>query len=187
MKVNANTLKVGNIIEHKKRLWNVVKVEHIKPGKGGAFAQVELKCLKEGTKLNERFRSAESVEKARLHEEKFQFLYQEQDCFYVMNASDYEQMQLPIKLLDDKTPYLQEEMEISVCFYNDEIVSIKIPDQVILTVQATEPVIKGQTATASYKPATLSNGIKTSIPQHINDGDKIVISTIDNTYVEKAK
>ena len=187
MKINANTIKVGNCLEHKGQLYTVLKVESIKPGKGGAFAQTELRSLKDGTKINERFRASESVEKVHLEEQVFQFLYKDGECINIMNQATYEQMLLPISLVEDFLPFLEEEMMITICFYGEDVVSVRIPEHVVVTVAETEPVLKGQTVTSSFKPAILENGIRVSVPPHVNVGDKIVVSTLDNSYVERAK
>ena len=187
MKINANTIKVGNCIEHKGQLYTVLKVESIKPGKGGAFAQTEMRSLKDGIKINERFRASESVEKVHLDEQAFQFLYKDGECINIMNQTTYEQMLLPIALLESFLPFLEEEMMITICFYGEDVVSVRIPENVVVTIAETEPVLKGQTVTSSFKPAILKNGIRINVPPHINVGDKVVVSTIDNSYVEKAK
>ena len=188
MKINANDLKIGNIIQHNKSLWKVAKLSHTQPGKGGAYIQAELKEIKEGTKMNSRFRSSETIEKAFLDEKKFQYLYSENENFFFMDQQTYEQLELGQDVVsEDQTKYLIENDDVIIQFYNEKPVSLQLQEQVVLTVLETEGVVKGQTAASSYKPAVLEKGIKTTVPQFIEVNDKIVVSTIDDTYIEKAK
>ena len=188
MKIDGNEIKVGNILEIDGRLWRVLKTQHTQPGKGGAYIQAELKELKEGTKMNSRFRSSESVERAILDEKNFNFLYQDGTNFIFMEKQSYEQLELGSDLVsDDKSKYLVENTEVILQFYNEKVVGIEIPSNIILKVIDTEGVVKGQTAASSYKPAILERNIKTTVPQFISINDKVVISTEDGSYIEKAK
>jgi len=188
MKINANDLKIGNIIQHNNSLWKVAKLSHTQPGKGGAYIQAELKEIKEGTKMNSRFRSAETVERAILDEKKFQFLYQDDQKYIFMDQITYEQIELGSDLIPDgQSKFLVENENVILQFHNEKAVGIELPENITLKVIETEGVVKGQTAASSYKPATLEKGIKTSVPQFIDIDDKIVISTSDSSYVEKAK
>ena len=187
MKINANTLKSGNVIDHLGKLWRVVKTEHVKPGKGGAFAQVEIKSLKEGTKKNERFRSAEQVEKVSLEENPYQYLYAEDDLIVLMDQATYEQMNVERDLLGESGAFLQDGMILNVCSHEGDIVSVTLPDSVIVEVTEAEPVVKGQTASSSFKPAMVDCGVRVMVPPHIDAGMRIVVNTADGTYVERAK
>ena len=188
MKIDGNEIKVGNILEIENKLWRVLKTQHTQPGKGGAYIQVELKEIKEGTKMNSRFRSSETVERAILDEKKFQFLYQDNQNFIFMDQLTFEQLELgPDIIGEDYSKFLIENDVVILQFYNEKAVGLELPSNVILKVIETEGVVKGQTAASSYKPATLERGIKTTVPQFIEINDKIVISTIDSSYIEKAK
>ena len=185
MKILGNEIKPGMIIEHKDDLWSVLKAQHVKPGKGGAFNQVELKSIKKGTKLNERFRSSDSVERAILDDKKFNFLYEDEKNCHFMDQIDFEQIQINKNLLGDKSKLLKENMEVNVQFYEDQALSVDLPSSVELTIKTTDAAIKGQTASSSYKPATLENGINITVPPFINPGDKIVLDTRTLEYVKK--
>ena len=188
MKIDGNEIKVGNILEINNKLWKVLKTQHTQPGKGGAYIQAELKEIKEGTKMNSRFRSSETIEKAFLDEKKFQYLYSENENFFFMDQQTYEQLELGKDIIsEDQSKYLIENNDVIIQFYNEKPVSLQVQEQVVLTVLETEGVVKGQTAASSYKPAVLEKGIKTTVPQFIEVNDKIVVSTIDDTYIEKAK
>ncbi len=187
MKINGNEVRPGYIIEHKGRLWTVTKAEHVKPGKGGAYAQVELKDIRDGTKLNERFRSTESVEKVRLDDQEYQFLFAEGNSYTFMNQENYEQVVLNEDIVGDAGAFLQEGMVVTVSSFEGETLSITLPDTVIMKIIEAEPVIKGQTATSSFKPAILENGVKIMVPPHIDAGTRVVVNTDDRTYVERAK
>ena len=187
MKVNGNTLRPGNIINHQGKLWRVVKLAHTQPGKGGAFAQVELKALLDNTKLNERFRSSESVELVRLDEKEYQFLFANGDDYDFMDNETFEQITINKEFIGDPYVFLQEGMTVLLCFYEGQVMSVKLPDQVIMTIAEADPVVKGQTASSSYKPAKLENEQKIMVPPHIEAGTKVVVSTIDGSYMEKAK
>tara|TARA_B100000575_G_C22943961_1_gene546256 strand:+ start:230 stop:799 length:570 start_codon:yes stop_codon:yes gene_type:complete len=188
MKIDGNEIKVGNILEIDNKLWRVLKTQHTQPGKGGAYIQAELKEIKQGTKMNSRFRSSETIERAILDEKKFQYLYEDNQKFIFMDQQTYDQIELGSDLIGvDQSKFLIENDNIVIQFYNDKAVGIQLPDNVILEVIETEGVVKGQTAASSYKPAVLDKGIKTTVPQFIEVKDKVVISTIDGSYVEKAK
>ena len=187
MKILGNEIKVGMIIEHKNDLWSVLKAQHVKPGKGGAFNQVELKSIKKGTKLNERFRSSDSTERAILDDKKFNFLYEdEKDCHF-MDQINFEQIKINKTLLGEKSKLLKENMEVNVQFYDDQALSVDLPSSVELKIESTDAAIKGQTASSSYKPATLENGIKIMVPPFINSDDKIILDTRTLEYVKKIK
>jgi len=187
MKILGNEIKPGNIIEHKNDLWSVLKTQHVKPGKGGAFNQVELKSIKRGTKLNERFRSSDTVEKAILDEKKFNFLYEDEKNCHFMDQTNFEQITIDKTLLGEKSKLLKENMEVSVEFYEDQALSVDLPSSIELIIKETDAAIKGQTATSSYKPATLENGIKILVPPFISSGDKIVLDTRNLEYIKKIK
>ena len=188
MKIDGNAIKVGNILEIDKRLWKVLKTQHTQPGKGGAYLQVELKEIKEGTKTNLRFRSSETVERAILDEKKFQYLYADNNKFIFMDQLTFEQIELGSDIIpDDQSKYLIENEDVTIQFYNDKAVGLELSDTVVLKVIETEGVVKGQTAASSYKPALLEKNIKTNVPQFIEINDMVVISTSDSSYIEKAK
>ena len=187
LKVNGNTIKPGNVIEHKNGLWVATKISHVKPGKGGAFAQIELKSLKDGSKLNERFRSSENVEKVILEETPYVFLYKENDSLIFMNNQTFEQISVNIDMIGDQAAFLQDGMNVIINIYNENPVSIIMPDNCIEEIVEADAVIKGQTVSSSFKPAILKNGVKVMVPGHIEVGTKIVVRPSDCTYVEKAK
>ena len=187
MKILGNEIKPGMIIEHKNDLWSVLKTKHVKPGKGGAFNQVEFKSVKKGTKLNERFRSNDTVERAILDERKFSFLYEDENSCHFMDQTNFEQIAINKSLLDEKSKLLKENMEVSVQFYEEQALSVDLPTSVELTIATTDAAIKGQTATSSYKPAILENGINITVPPFINSGDKIILDTRTLEYVKKIK
>lgn len=187
MKVSGNTIKPGNVIEHKNGLWIATKTSHVKPGKGGAFAQIELRNLKNGTKLNERFRSSENVEKVILEEVSHTFLYKENKDLIFMNNVTYEQISINIDMIGKQSAFLQDGMNVIINLYNDEPVSVIMPDNCIEEIIEADAVIKGQTVSSSFKPAILKNGIKVMVPGHIEVGTKIVVRPLDCTYIEKAK
>ena len=187
MKILGNEIKTGMIIEHKNDLWSVLKTQHVKPGKGGAFNQVELKSIKKETKLNERFRSSDSVERAILDDKKFNFLYEDENNCHFMDQINFEQIQINKSLLGEKSKLLKENMEVNVQFYDDQALSVDLPSSVELEIETTDAAIKGQTASSSYKPATLKNGIKIMVPPFINSGDKIILDTRTLEYVKKIK
>ena len=187
MKILGNEIKPGMIIEHRNDLWSVLKAQHVKPGKGGAFNQVELKSVKKGTKLNERFRSSDSIERAVLDEKKFNFLYEDENNCHFMDQTNFEQIAINKSLLGEKNKLLKENMEVNVHFYEDQALSVDLPSSVELTITNTDATIKGQTASSSYKPATLENGINIMVPPFINSGDKIILDTSTLEYIKKIK
>ena len=187
MKILGNEIKPGMVIEHENDLWTVLKAQHVKPGKGGAFNQVELKCIKKGTKLNERFRSSDTVERAILDEKKFSFLYEDENNCHFMDQTNFEQIQINKSLLGEKNKLLKENMEVNLQFHEDEPLSVDLPSSVELKIETTDAVIKGQTASSSYKPATLENDIKIMVPPFINSGDKIILDTRTLEYIKKIK
>ena len=187
MKILGNEIKPGMIIEHRNDLWSVLKAQHVKPGKGGAFNQVELKSVKKGTKLNERFRSSDSIERAVLDEKKFNFLYEDENNCHFMDQTNFEQIAINKSLLGEKNKLLKENMEVNVHFYEDQALSVDLPSSVELTITNTDATIKGQTASSSYKPATLENGINIMVPPFINSGDKIILDTRTLEYIKKIK
>ena len=188
MKIDGNQIKVGNILEINSKLWRVLKTQHTQPGKGGAYLQVEMKEIREGTKMNERFRSSESVERAILDEKICQFLYSENNKYVFMDNSSYEQVEIGDDIINqDQSKFLIENDNVNLQFYEGSVVGLELPDSVILKVEDTEAVVKGQTAASSYKPAVLTGGIKTSVPPFISNNDYVLVSTSDSSYLEKAK
>ncbi|PHQ67303.1 MAG: elongation factor P [Robiginitomaculum sp.] len=186
MKINGNEIKPGNIISHQNGLWVAVKTNAVKPGKGGAFNQVELKNLIDGRKLNERFRASETVEKIRLDQKPHTYLYAEGDMLVFMNSENYEQINLQAEFIGDRAAFLTDGMEVQLEFHEDQPISVSLPDQVVLEISETEPVVKGQTAANSYKPAILENGVRTTVPPFVNVGEKILVLTEDGSYVKRA-
>jgi len=188
MKIDGNQIKVGNIIKHKDKLWKTIKTQHTQPGKGGAYLQVELKEISNGTKLNVRFRSSEEVEKIRLEEKEFQYLYKDGNNYFFMDNKNYEQINLNQTIISSfQEKFLKENSIVTIETYEDNPISVKLPDSISLEVLETDLVIKGQTATSSYKPAILENKIKVLVPPHITNGDKVIINTTDGKYIEKSK
>ncbi len=187
MKIDGVSIRVGNVLEHKGELWVVVKTQHVKPGKGGAFNQVEMKDIRNGTKLNERFRSSESVERVRLDQKEYQYLYEDGDKLVFMDQETFEQIDIGKEMLEDRLAFLEENMEVTLELYEGEPISVALPAQVTLEVQETEPVVKGQTAASSNKPAILTNGVRVMVPPFITQGDRVVVDTNEVTYIERAK
>jgi len=185
-KINGNEIRPGNILEHNDGLWIAVKVDHVKPGKGGAFAQVELKNLRSNSKLNERFRSADKVEKVRLDQKDQQFLYENDGMLVFMDMGTYEQIELPVDILGDRRPFLQDGMTIKIEYHESEALSAEVPQKVTCVVAETEPAVKGQTAANSFKPATLDNGVRLMIPPFVGPDEAIVVNTETMEYVERA-
>ena len=184
---SANDISIGNVLKHKGGYWIVTKREHVKPGKGGAFVQVEMKGFPSGGKINERFRASENIEKAYLEDVSYQYQYMDGDNLALMDMETYEQVMLPKEMVGEALPFLQDEMMVKVQKCEGKPVTITLPEQVILDVAETEPVVKGQTAASSFKPAVLSNGVRVMVPPFVNSDDKIVVRTSDSTYVERAK
>lgn len=185
-KINGNEIRPGNVLEHNDGLWAAVKVDHVKPGKGGAFAQVELRNLRNGSKLNERFRSADKVEKVRLEQKDQQFLYENDGMLVFMDTETYEQVELPVEILGDRRPFLQDGMTIVVEFHDAEALSARVPQKVTCKIVETEPVVKGQTAANSFKPAVLDNGVKVMVPPFVGQDELIVVNTDTMEYSERA-
>ena len=185
MKINASEIRVGMLIEYKGDLWQIHKTQHVKPGKGGAFAQIEMKSVNKNTKLNERFRSSETVEKASIEESKYNFLYEDDEKYFFIEPRSFEQINLKKKIVGDKGKLLNENLEVLINFYNDQPISIELPKQVECKVKLTEAAIKGQTVSSSYKPATLDNGLNVQVPSFIEPGDKILIDTKNLEYIKK--
>ena len=185
MKLYASEIRVGMLIEYKDDLWQVLKTQHVKPGKGGAFAQVEMKSVNKNTKLNERFRSSESVEKASLDETKFNYLYDDESDYHFMNPKSYEQINIKKGLVGEKGKFLSENLEVSISFYNESPLTVELPNQVTSTIETTDVALKGQTVSSSYKPAVLDNGINIQVPPFIESGDKIIVDTRTMEYIKK--
>ena len=186
MKINGNEIRPGNVIQHNGSLWAGAKLQHVKPGKGGAFAQVELKNLLNGSKLNERFRSSETVERVRLEQSDYQFLYEADGMLVFMNTDNYEQIELQSDFVGERAAFLQDGMMVVVESHENQPIGVRLPDQVTLKVQETEPVVKGQTAASSNKPAMLENGVRIMVPPFVEAGDKIVVDTSEVTYIKRA-
>ncbi len=187
MKINAIDIKPGNVLEHQGKLWLVLKRELIQPGKGGAFAQVELRDLRSGTKLNERFRTQETVERARLDEKEMQYLYREGGEASFMDADSYEQVSVPLETIGEPADFLREGMMCTIVLYEGTPLSVTLPPNVVMTVVEADPVVRGQTAASSYKPGRLENGRRVMLPSFIEAGTRILVSTADGGYIERAK
>jgi elongation factor P len=185
MKISAGEIRVGMLLEYKSDLWQVLKTQHVKPGKGGAFAQVEMKSVNKNTKLNERFRSSESVEKASLEETKFNFLYKDENNYFFMDPKSFEQIEIQKNILGDKGKLLTENLEVSVSFYNEKPIAVDLPNQVNCKIESTDVALKGQTVSSSYKPAILNNGLNIQVPPFIESGDEIVVDTRNLEYIKK--
>ncbi|MCY3995161.1 MAG: elongation factor P [Rhodobacter sp.] len=185
-KINGNEIRPGNVLEHNGGLWTAVKVEHVKPGKGGAFAQVELRNLRNGSKLNERFRSADRVERARLEQKDQQFLYQSGDTLVFMDNESFEQVELPVGILGERHPFLQDGMTVQIEYHGQEALNVRLPQKVTCRIRETEPAVKGQTAANSFKPAVLENGIRVMVPPFVGADEEIVINTETMEYAERA-
>jgi elongation factor P len=187
MKISGVAIRPGNILDYNGKLWVVLKIQHTQPGKGGAYMQVEMKDVKSGTKTNERFRSADTVERVRLDQKDFQYLYAENDNLVLMDKESYEQIYITKEMVGDAIQFLQDGMEVTVELHEGNPITIALPDSVVLTIAETEPAIKNQTASSSYKPAIMENGARVMVPPFINSGDRIVVNTADATYIERAK
>ena len=185
MKISGNEIRVGMLIEHKNDLWQVLKTQHVKPGKGGAFAQVEMKSVNKNTKLNERFRSSDTVEKASLDEIKFNFLYEDETDYYFINQKSFEQINIKKNIVGEKGKMLTENLQVSINFYNDRPLTVELPNQVTCKILTTDVSLKGQTVSSSYKPATLDNGINIQVPPFIESGDMILVDTRNVEYIKK--
>ena len=188
MKISANEIKAGHLLELDKELMLVLKPPiHTKPGKGGAYVQLELRILKTGNKLHTRLSSSDHVEKASLEQKEYQYLYKEGDQIVLMDLETFEQMNIDSNIIGDKLAYLKDNMEVTLESYKDKIINVKLPNTVILEIIETDPVIKGSTATSSYKPAIVSNGMRISVPPYLIVGEKILIKTEDDSFVERVK
>ena len=185
MKISANEIKPGMLIEHKNDLWEVLKTQHVKPGKGGAFNQVEMKSVNKNTKINERFRSSETVEKAAVEESKYSYLYKDENNYYFMHTKTFDQININKKVLNEKGNFLSENLEVAISFYDDKPISVEVPNQINCKVTTTDIALKGQTVSSSYKPATLENGIKIQVPPFIESGDTIIVDTRTIEYIKK--
>ena len=185
MKISAGEIRVGMLLEFKNDLWQVLKTQHVKPGKGGAFAQVEMKSVNKNTKLNERFRSSETVEKASLEETNYNFLYKDDNNYFFMNPISFEQIELKKDIVGDKGKLLTENLEVSVSFHNESPISIDLPKQVNCKIKSTDVALKGQTVSSSYKPALLDNGLNIQVPPFIEAGDEIIVDTRNLEYIKK--
>ena len=185
MKINAGEIRVGMLLEFKNDLWQVLKTQHVKPGKGGAFAQVEMKSLEKNTKLNERFRSSETVEKASLEETDFNYLYDDENNYIFMDPKTFEQIEIKKNIIGEKGKLLTENLEVKVSFHNESPISVELPNQVKCQIETTDVALKGQTVSSSYKPATLDNGLNVQVPPFIESGDEVIIDTRTLEYIKK--
>tara|TARA_B100001996_G_scaffold303482_1_gene244310 strand:- start:1144 stop:1704 length:561 start_codon:yes stop_codon:yes gene_type:complete len=185
MKISANEIRVGMLLEYKNDLWEVLKTQHVKPGKGGAFAQVEMKSVNKNTKINERFRSSDTIEKASLDEIKYNFLYEDEMDYYFINQKSFEQINLKKEVVGDKGKMLTENLEVVISFYNDSPLIVDLPNQISCKIKSTDVALKGQTVSSSYKPAVLDNGLNIQVPPFIESGDSILIDTRTIEYVKK--
>ena len=185
MKINASEIRVGMLLEYKDDLWQVLKTQHVKPGKGGAFAQVEMKSLNKNTKLNERFRSSETVEKAALDENDFNYSYDDDVNYFFIDPKSFEQIEVKKEIVGEKGKLLTENLEVKINFYNEKPISIDLPNQVQCKIETTDAALKGQTVSSSYKPATLNNGLNIQVPPFIESGDEVIIDTRNLEYVKK--
>ncbi len=185
MKINASEIRVGMLLEHKDDLWQVLKTQHVKPGKGGAFAQIEMKSVNKNTKLNERFRSSETVEKASLDEINLNYSYQDEDNFFFIDPKSFEQFQVKKDMVGEKGKLLSENLEVTISFHNDNPITINLPNQIKCKISTTDVALKGQTVSSSYKPAVLENGLSIQVPPFIGTGDEIIVDTRNLEYVKK--
>ena len=185
MKINAGEIRVGMLLEYKNDLWQVLKTQHVKPGKGGAFAQVEMKSVGKNTKLNERFRSSETVEKASLEETDFNYLYDDENNYIFMDPKTFEQIEIKKDLIGEKGKLMTENLKVSVSFHNENPISVELPNQVTCKIETTDVALKGQTVSSSYKPATLNNGLNIQVPPFIDSGDEVIVDTRTLEYIKK--
>ena len=185
MKINASEIRVGMLLEYKNDLWQVLKTQHVKPGKGGAFAQVEMKSVGKNTKMNERFRSSESVEKASLEEVNFSYIYNDENNYYFMDTKTFEQTEINKSIVGEKGKLLSENLEVTISFYNENPIAIELPNQVKCKIDTTDAALKGQTVSSSYKPAILDNGLKIQVPPFVEGGDEIIVDTRTLEYIKK--
>ena len=185
MKINAGEIRVGMLLEYKNDLWQVLKTQHVKPGKGGAFAQVEMKSVGKNTKLNERFRSSETVEKASLEETDFNYLYDDEINYIFMNPKTFDQIEIKKDIIGEKGKLMTENLEVKVSFHNESPISVELPNQVNCKIETTDVALKGQTVSSSYKPATLDNGLNIQVPPFIESGDEVIVDTRTLEYIKK--
>ena len=185
MKIYASEIRVGMLVEYKDDLWQVLKTQHVKPGKGGAFAQVEMKSVNKNTKLNERFRSSDSVEKASVEENKLTYLYEDENEYYFMDGKTFEQTSIKKIIVGEKGKFLKENLEVIISFHNEKPISLELPNQISCKIDSTDVALKGQTVSSSYKPAILDNGIKIQVPPFVESGDDIIVDTRSIEYVKK--
>ena len=185
MRINAGEIRVGMLLEYKNDLWLVLKTQHVKPGKGGAFAQVEMKSVGKNTKLNERFRSSQTVEKATLEETDFNYLYDDENNYIFMNPKTFEQIEIKKNLIGEKGKLMTENLKVSVSFHNENPISVELPNQVTCKIETTDVALKGQTVSSSYKPATLDNGLNIQVPPFIDSGDEVIVDTRTLEYIKK--
>ena len=185
MKINAGEIRVGMLLEYKNDLWQVLKTQHVKPGKGGAFAQVEMKSVGKNTKLNERFRSSETVEKASLEETDFNYLYDDEVNYIFMNPKTFDQIEIKKDIVGEKGKLMTENLEVKVSFHNESPISVELPNQVNCKIKTTDVALKGQTVSSSYKPATLDNGLNIQVPPFIESGDEVIVDTRTLEYIKK--
>ena len=185
MKINAGEIRVGMLLDYKNDLWQVLKTQHVKPGKGGAFAQVEMKSINKNTKLNERFRSSETVEKASLEETKYNYLYEDEKNYFFIEPKSFEQIEVKKDIVGEKGKLLIENLNVSISFYNGNAISVELPNQIKCKIKITDVALKGQTVSSSYKPATLENGFNIQVPPFIESGDEIIVDTRTLEYLKK--
>ena len=185
MKISGNEIKTGMIIEHNNDLWEVLKTQHVKPGKGGAFNQVEMKSVNKSTKLNERFRSSDNVERAIVEEIDYNFLYEDKEEFYFINNKTFEQLNIKKELMGEKSKFLKEGLDVKISLYEELPIKIDLPNQITCKIETTDAAIKGQTAASSYKPALLENGVNILVPPFVESGDSIIVDTRTIEYVKK--
>ena len=185
MKIQGNEIKPGMIIEFKNDHWTVLKAQHVKPGKGGAFNQVELKSLTKGTKLNQRFRSSENIERSQIEEKNFNYLYSDDSVCFFMDPDNFEQISIKKNILGEKIKLLSENLQVTVSFLEEQALSVDLPTNIECEIESTEGVVKGQTAASSYKPAKLKNGLDIMVPPFIEEGNKIILDTRSLEYVKK--
>ena len=185
MKINAGEIRVGMLLEYNNDLWQVLKTQHVKPGKGGAFAQVEMKSVNKNTKLNERFRSNETVEKASVEENSYNYLYEDDNNYFFIEPKTFEQLEIKKNIIGEKGKLLSENLEVLISFFNDSPISVELPNQVNCKIESTDVALKGQTVSSSYKPAILVNGLSVQVPPFIEAGDEIVLDTRNLEYIKK--
>ena len=185
MKINVSEIRVGMLLEYKDDLWQVLKTQHVKPGKGGAFAQVEMKSIKKNTKLNERFRSSETVEKASVEETSYNYLYEDDNNYFFIEPKTFEQLEIKKSIIGEKGKLLTENLNVSISFFNDSPISVELPNQIKCKIENTDVALKGQTVSSSYKPAVLVNGLNIQVPPFIESGDEIIVDTRSLEYIKK--